>query len=93
MWESNITESTDGPYFGRSMSSGGDLNGDGYGDFVVSNTGSESSPTGYSAIEVFYGSSSGFSSSPDKTIQLLAQGRMFGTVVEIIDDINNDGMD
>ena len=93
VWESNITESTDGPYFGRSMSSGGDLNGDGYGDFVVSNTGSESSPTGYSAIELFYGSSSGFSSSPDKTIQLLAQGRMFGTVVEIIDDINNDGMD
>jgi len=93
VWESNITESTDGPYFGRSMSSGGDLNGDGYGDFVVSNTGSESSPTGYSAIEVFYGSASGFSSTPNKEIQVLSQGRMFGTVVEIIDDINNDGMD
>lgn len=93
VWEFNITESTDGPFFGQSMSSGGDLNGDGYGDLVVSNTGSESSPTGYSAIEVFYGSSSGFSSTPDKEIQLLAQGRMFGTVVEIIDDINNDGMD
>ena len=92
-WEFNITESTDGPYFGRSMSSGGDLNGDGYGDFVVSNTGSESSPTGYSAIEVFYGSASGFSSTPDNEIQVLSQGRMFGTVVEIIDDINNDGMD
>ena len=93
VWEFNITESTDGPFFGQSMSSGGDLNGDGYGDLVVSNTGSEFSPTGYSAIEVFYGSSSGFSSTPDKEIQLLAQGRMFGTVVEIIDDINNDGMD
>ena len=93
VWESNITESTDGPYFGRSMSSGGDLNGDGYGDFVVSNTGSESSPTGYSAIEVFYGSVSGFSSIPNNEIQVFSQGRMFGTVVEIIDDINNDGMD
>ena len=93
LWESNITESTDGSYFGRSMSSGGDLNGDGFGDFVVSNTGSESSPTGYSAIEVFYGSASGFSSTPDNEIQVLSQGRMFGTVVEIIDDINNDGMD
>jgi hypothetical protein len=93
VWESNITESTDGPYFGRSMSSGGDLNGDGYGDFVVSNTGSESSPTGYSAIEVFYGSAFGFSSTSNNEIQVLSQGRMFGTVVEIIDDINNDGMD
>ena len=93
LWESNITESTDGLYFGQSMSSGGDLNGDGFGDFVVSNTGSESSPTGYSAIEVFYGSTSGFSSTPDNEIQVLSQGRMFGTVVEIIDDINNDGMD
>jgi hypothetical protein len=93
VWESNITESTDGPYFGRSMSSGGDLNGDGYGDFVVSNTGSESSPTGYSAIEVFYGSALGFSSTSNNEIQVLSQGRMFGTVVEIIDDINNDGMD
>ncbi|CAI8294281.1 MAG: Alpha-agarase [Euryarchaeota archaeon UBA443] len=92
-WSHNISASTDGPYFGRSMSNGGDLNGDGYGDFVVSNSGEESSPTGYSALEVFYGSANGFSSSPDNSIQRLGQGTLLGTVVEIIDDINNDGMD
>ena len=89
----NITASTDGPFFGRSISSGGDLNGDGYGDVVVSNSGTEDSPVGYSAIEVFYGSVDGLSSSSDKSIQRLASGQLLGTVVEIIDDINNDGMD
>ena len=89
----NITANTTGPFFGRSMSSGGDLNGDGYGDFVVSNSGTEDSPVGYSAIEVFYGSADGFSTSSDKIIQRLATGQLFGTVVEIINDINNDGMD
>ena len=92
-WSHNITATTNGPFYGRSMSSGGDLNGDGYGDFVVSNSGTESSPIGFSAIEVFYGSSDGFSLSPDNSIQRLAQGQLFGTVIEIVDDINNDGMD
>ena len=89
----NITANTTGPFFGRSISSGGDLNGDGYGDVVVSNSGTEDSPVGYSAIEVFYGSVDGLASSSDKSIQRLAPGQLFGTVVEIIDDINNDGMD
>ena len=89
----NITANTTGPFFGRSISSGGDLNGDGYGDVVVSNSGTEDSPVGYSAIEVFYGSVDGLSTSSDKSIQRLASGQLLGTVVEIIDDINNDGMD
>ena len=89
----NITANTTGPFFGRSISSGGDLNGDGYGDVVVSNSGTEDSPVGYSAIEVFYGSADGLASSSDKSIQRLATGQLFGTVVEMIDDINNDGMD
>ena len=92
-WSHNISASTVGPYFGRSMSNGGDLNGDGFGDFVVSNSGNEASPTDFSAIEVFYGSANGFASTANKTIQRLASGQLFGTTVEIIDDINNDGMD
>ena len=51
----NITANTTGPFYGRSISSGGDLNGDGFGDVVVSNSGTEDSPVGYSAIEIFYG--------------------------------------
>ena len=93
VWSHNISASTNGEYFGRSMSSGGDLNGDGFGDFVVSNSGDEASPTGFSAIEVFYGSIDGLSATSNKSIQRLAQGTLLGTVVEIIDDINNDGMD
>ena len=92
-WSHNITANTSGPFYGRSMSSGGDLNGDGYGDFVVSNSADEDSPTGLSALEVFYGSSTGLSSSSDKSIQRLNPGTLLGTVVEIVDDINGDGMD
>ena len=92
-WSHNITASTSGPFYGRAMSSGGDLNGDGYGDFVVSNSGDEDSPVGFSAIELFYGSSNGFSLTPDQSIQRLGQGTLLGNVVEIVDDINNDGMD
>ena len=93
VWSHNISANTTGPYFGRSMSSGGDLNGDGFGDFVVSNSGTEESVIGRSAIEVFYGSVDGFSTTSDQSIQRLAAGKLFGTVVEIVDDINNDGMD
>lgn len=93
VWSHNITASTTGPFYGRSMSNGGDLNGDGYGDFVVSNSGDENSPTGRSALEVFYGSSNGLSLSSDKSIQRIQAGTLLGTVVEIVDDINGDGMD
>ena len=48
-------------------------------------------PNWFSAIEVFYGSVMVFSLQ-NKTIQRLI-GKIVGTTVEIIDDINNDGMD
>jgi hypothetical protein len=89
----NISQSKEGNLFGRALASGGDLNGDGFADLAIANTDSESSPTGYSSIEVFYGSLSGYNGTPDASIQSLDPGRLMGWQIEIISDINGDGFD
>ncbi len=84
---------TQGAFFGRSISTSGDINNDGFNDLVVSNTGSFDSPSGYSAVEIFYGNSNGFSIECDKSFQSNLQGTLFGYEVEIVSDINGDGVD
>ena len=92
-FDRNISQSMEGNLFGRALASGGDLNGDGFADLAIANTDSESNPTGYSSIEVFYGSLSGYNGTPDASIQSLVQGRLMGWQIEIISDINGDGFD
>ena len=89
----NITQTGYGPFFGRSIAGGGDLNGDGFGDLVITNTGTQSNSLGYSSIEIFYSSGTGFNGTPDYTIQSNAQGRLLGGQAEIIGDVNSDGYD
>ena len=61
----NITQSESGTMFGRQVIGNGDMNGDGFLDMVVSNTGdSTDSPIGYSSVEFFFGSSSGIAPTP-----------------------------
>ena len=84
---------TQGAFFGRSISTSGDINNDGFNDLVVSNTGTINSPSGYSAVEIFYGNSNGYSVECDKSFQSNLQGTLFGFEVEIVSDINGDGFD
>ncbi|MDP6869615.1 MAG: FG-GAP-like repeat-containing protein [Candidatus Poseidoniaceae archaeon] len=88
--QTNITQTLDGSMFGRALASG-DWDGDGYNDLVISNTGNQDSPTGYSSIEFFRGGPNGTESTPYADFQLLTQGKLYGTEMSFVGDINGDG--
>ena len=83
----------EGSNFGQSISADGDLNGDGLDDLVIGNTGTFVDSSGYSSVEIRYGTSTGFNANPDHSYQSLSSGTLFGYNVEIINDLNNDGFD
>ena len=87
------SSTTTGNGFGENFATRGDINGDGYADFAVSNTGNESSPINYSSVEVFLGSIDGIDTSPHRIYQSNKQGRLFGHEVAFIGDVDNDGDD
>ncbi len=81
-----------GAHLGDHISGGGDLNGDGYGDVIVSAPGYYNSGSGDGAIFIYHGTSAGvlFSS------HLLNPGSssdMFASNIALARDINNDGFD
>ena len=82
-----------GSNFGHSVSADGDLNGDGLKDLVIGNTGTLIDSSGFSSVEIRYGTSSGFNANPDDSYQSISSGTLFGYNVEIINDLNNDGYD
>ena len=80
-----LTMTISGPLL-YSIISGGDLNGDGYGDLVVGAGG------GTSQVYLFFGSSSGVTLTPSITLSGPAGGPgSFGSVVASAGDVNGDG--
>jgi len=90
---SNLTQSDYGPMFGRQIAAGGDINGDGYLDIAISNTGTESSPTGYSSVEFFHGDANGINTTVINTHSVATQGRLYGVSMSFVGDIQGDGFD
>ena len=90
---SNITQTDSGTMFGRQVATGGDFNGDGYLDMVVSNTGTQDSPTGYSSVEFFMGNESGINSTPVKIHSVASQGKLYGFEMSFVGDVHGDGYD
>ena len=82
-----------GSNFGQSISADGDLNGDGLVDLVIGNTGDLVDSSGFSSVEIRYGTSSGFATNPDHSYQSISAGTLFGYRVQIVNDMNNDGFD
>ncbi len=79
--------------FGHAITSVGDLNGDGYGDFAVGANKQSNGADSEGAVYVFYGSEEGPANTP--SVSLDSPGNLeeaeFGTSISTIGDINGDG--
>lgn len=92
----------EGDKAGRSVSSAGDFNGDGFADVLVGAVGSDANGVDSGAAYVVFGKASGFSASLDLSnlsstdgfaLSGLAAGNSLGKSVSSAGDLNNDGFD
>ncbi|MDR6808336.1 hypothetical protein J2Y45_005314 [Dyadobacter sp. BE34] len=82
--ENNVNQA----WMGYSVSTAGDLNGDGYGDIIV---GCPTTQAGEGAALTYYGSSSGINNNSLKTILTIGEPSYFGNSVSAAGDYNGDG--
>ncbi|MBN2098473.1 MAG: FG-GAP repeat protein, partial [Dehalococcoidia bacterium] len=80
-------------YFGRSVASAGDVNGDGYDDVIVGAYLFDNGQTDEGRAFVYHGSASGLSTSPDWTAESDMARSYFGYCVGTAGDVNGDGYD
>jgi len=87
-----ILGSTAGDWFGTSVASAGDVNGDGLADFIVGANGNDAAANNAGAAYLFYGRTNGL-----YTYNLMftgtGAGDGFGTMVSSAGDVNGDGYD
>ncbi|MCC7141715.1 MAG: FG-GAP repeat protein, partial [Candidatus Eisenbacteria bacterium] len=76
------------PYFGTRITAGGDLNADGYSDFLTSNG---NQADGVYEVLVFHGSATGPGSTPNLVLTEPVDGDNFGTWISHAGDVNADG--
>ncbi|RZD31675.1 MAG: hypothetical protein CXT74_04860, partial [Methanobacteriota archaeon] len=78
-------------YFGWSVASAGDVNGDGYADVIVGARYNDGAATDAGEVYVYHGSSSGLSATPDWSDQGEAAGDHFSYHLASAGDVNGDG--
>lgn len=76
---------------GHSVAQAGDVNGDGYNDLLIGNPYYTNGQINEGRISLFYGSSTGFPSSPNWSAEGNLDGANLGWAVIQAGDINNDG--
>ena len=87
--EGNVTSD----YYGWSVSSAGDVNGDGYGDVIVGHREAENGQTQEGRAYVYLGSASGLLTTPSSYLEENRSNLRFGTSVRSAGDVNGDGYD
>jgi hypothetical protein len=80
-----------GARFGSSVSSAGDVNGDGYGDLIVGAPHRANGEVGEGAAFLFLGSAAGLSPEPARILEGDQAGAHFGFSVATAGDVNGDG--
>jgi len=82
-----------GAAFGGSVSSAGDVNGDGYSDVIVGAIGYDNGENDEGRAFVYYGSAAGLSATPGWTAEVDLAAAYFGYSVSDAGDVNGDGYD
>jgi len=82
-----------GAFYGHSVASAGDVNGDGYGDVIVGAYTHLNSSNSLGRAYVYYGSAGGLSTSPAWIAEAPAPNLGFGYSVAGAGDVNGDGYD
>ena len=80
-------------YFGWSVSTAGDVNGDGYSDVVIGAPFDDHNGGDAGAVFVYFGSSSGLPANPSWIFYPGAPAAQAGTTVACAGDVNGDGYD
>ena len=87
-----LNGSTIDAVLGIAIAGSGDVNGDGYDDVAISSSGTRDLPIGYSTVEIFFGSASGFSANTGHRIEQNVQGKLFGHELAWV-DLDGNGYD
>jgi hypothetical protein len=80
-----------GAQFGYSVASAGDVNGDGYGDVIVSAPFGSSGLANEGLVYLYLGSASGLSTTPSRVLRGGQADARFGIAVASAGDVNGDG--
>ncbi len=80
-------------YFGFSVGTAGDVNGDGYSDLVIGAYGYDNGQADEGRAFVYHGGPGGLSASPDWTAESDQAGAQFGYAVGTAGDVDDDGYD
>ncbi|MEO0123644.1 MAG: FG-GAP-like repeat-containing protein [candidate division WOR-3 bacterium] len=78
-------------YYGISVSTAGDVNGDGYSDVIIGAHYYDGGQTNEGRVYVYHGSASGLATSPNWTGQSNQANAHYGTSVACAGDVNGDG--
>ncbi len=87
----SVESNQDSAYFGYSVSTAGDVNGDGYSDVIVGARYYDNGQTDEGVAFVYHGSSSGLSASPAWSAESNQASAYFGYSVSTAGDVSGDG--